>query len=375
MDERTTDKPEDRNEAPQQQAAQDAPAATEPNELDGQDPKQQAADKPKRSIGVWVGAVVALLLVGAGIFVFSGAGRSILARSHMSSLERAMEESARLRAQEDDFRIQVSPDDLSVNPDLPDGWLHVLLLGTDMGGEQTTHGRTDAMLVLSVEEKSGQMKLTSLIRDMLVPIPGASRGAKINAANAYGGPLLAVKTVNQMLNLNIERYCLVDFAGFMDVVNLMGGSWVELTEAEAREVGAEKEEGPQHLNGWQTLAFARIRRLDNNFGRNERQRKVLSALLSQARALDTNTLMRTVSESMQHLATNLSSQELLSLINSVLRNRNPLQMLSLPPEGKYRYTQTHDGASAVGFNSDTVRNAFFDFVYGPLSEAEASLAP
>lgn len=334
-----------------------------------------APKKPPRPWGIWAGAAVALALVAAGILFFTGAGRGLIGASHKSQLEKALEQSARLRAQEGEFRIQVAPDDLSVTSGLKEEWHNILLLGTDMGGEETTHGRTDAMLILSVHRGTGQIKLTSLIRDMLVRIPGASRGAKINAANAWGGPLLAVKTVNELLGLNIDRYCVADFNGFMEVVNLMGGTQVELTEAEAKEVGAQKQEGPQHLDGWQTLAFARIRRLDNNFGRNERQRKVLEALLEQARGLDTNTLMNTVSESFQHLATNLSSQEVLDLINVVLKNRDPMLMLSLPPAGKYRYEATANGESAVAFNTDTIKEAFFEFVYGSAAQPDTAGNP
>ena len=159
------------------------------------------------------------------------------------------------------------------------------------------------------------------------------------------------------------------------MVNLMGGTQLELTEEEAREVGAEKQEGPQHLDGWQTLAFARIRRLDNNFGRNERQRKVLDALLTQAKAQDTNSLMNTVSQGFQHLATNLSSQEVLDLINVVLRNKDPMEMLSLPPAGKYRYEPTRTGESAVAFNTDTIRETFFEFVYGRPAGGETAETP
>ncbi len=337
--------------------------------------KSAASPKKPRSWGVWAGGVVAILLVAAGIYLFGGFGGDAIRPQHRSALEQAMEESARLRAQEDAFRVAVDPEDLSVAPGLPADWRNILLLGTDMGGEQTTHGRTDAMLILSVHEETGALKLTSLIRDMLVPIPGATRGDKLNTANAYGGPLLAVKTVNEMLNINIDRYCLVDFQGFMEVVNLLGGADIELTEAEAREVGLEKIEGPQHLTGWQTLTFARIRRLDNNFGRNERQRKVLDALLQKARGQDINTLMGTVAQGFEYLATNLSTQEVLELLTSALKNQESLEMLSLPPDGKYRYEQTPGGSSAIGFNTDTVRNAFYEFVYGTQTPFEATQAP
>ncbi len=324
---------------------------------------------------MWLGAITLVLLAAGGIYLFGGFGRGAIRQAHQSALEKALEESARQRAQEDPFRVEVDPQDLGAVEGLPEDWQHILLLGTDMGSEQKTHGRTDAMLVLSVHQETGQMKLTSLIRDMLVDIPGASRGDKLNAANAYGGPLLAVKTVNHMLRLNIQRYCLADFHGFAQVVDLLGGVQLALTDKEAREVGHPAEEGVHHLNGWQALTYARIRRLDSNFGRNERQRKLLEALLQVGRGLDTNTLMDTMAQGFEHLATNLTTQEVLALVAVAMQNNAPLEMLSLPPEGKYRYTTTRDGTSAVGFNQDTVRSAFFDFVYGQAAQADAPAAP
>lgn len=193
---------------------------------------------------------------------------------------------------------------------------------------------------------------------------GASRGDRINTANAYGGPLLAMKTVNELLGLNISRYASVNFQGFMEVVNLLGGVELTLSDGEARLTGAEKSDQPQRLNGYQTLEYARIRSLDNNFGRNERQRKVLSTLLEQARAQDRDTVMRAVTEGLGWMQTNLTAEEVLSLVVKALGSQQDIELLSLPPEGKYRFARSKSGASVIEFNQNTVRNAFHQFVYG-----------
>ena len=307
-------------------------------------------------------ALVAIAVVAAGLYFVLREDEAAVLRRQQEAMEKAMLEEE--QEVEVEFRVEVEEGDLSLQEGLDPAWMNILLLGTDGWGSSLNQGRSDAMLVLSVNEQTGELKLTSLVRDMLVPIPGASRGDRINTANAYGGPLLAMKTVNELLGLNISRYASVNFQGFMEVVNLLGGVELTLSDGEARLTGAEKSDQPQRLNGYQTLEYARIRSLDNNFGRNERQRKVLSTLLEQARAQDRDTVMRAVTEGLGWMQTNLTAEEVLSLVVKALGSQQDIELLSLPPEGKYRFARSKSGASVIEFNQNTVRNAFHQFVYG-----------
>ncbi len=268
---------------------------------------------------------------------------------------------------DDRFRVQVDERDLSVAPGLDEDWMNILLLGTDTGDMRLNYGRTDAMLVLSLHVDTGEMKLTSLVRDMLVDIPHMNLQNRINTANAFGGPLLAVKTVNQVLGLNIRHYCSINFKGFEQVVDHLGGVTLTLSDGEAKDAGARFTTEPQVLNGEQALHYVRIRRLDSNFGRNERQRKFLASLLEQVKGSGYEQMMSAVTTGFQSIATNLSASEVISLLPAVVRNSEELTMLSLPRTEEYQHQTTEAGASVVVFDPVQVRDAFHEFVYGSSS--------
>lgn len=262
------------------------------------------------------------------------------------------------------FRVHVEPNNLSQAKGLDKAWLNILLMGTDTGDIRLNFGRTDAMLVLSINTQTGQIKLTSLVRDMLVSIPGYNIKNRINTANAFGGPLLAMKTVNEVLGLNIERYCSINFSGFEDVVDYLGGVSMVLSSAEAGTVNARRTEEAQLLTGEQALMYVRIRHLDNNFGRNERQRKFLSAVLEQTKQSSFDQIIDAVAAGFQTIATNLTTSEVIALLPSVIQDANTMDTLSLPQEGAYTFSTTSAGASVIEFDADAVKEAFHAFVYG-----------
>jgi len=258
----------------------------------------------------------------------------------------------------------VEAHDLSVVNGLDEDWMNILLLGTDTGNIKLNYGRTDAMMVLSLNTKTGQMKLTSLVRDMLVEIPGFKIRNRINTANAFGGPLLAMKTVNEVLGLNIEHYCSINFGGFREVVDYLGGITLTLSGAEASIVAARHSTDPQVLNGEQALSYVRIRELDNNFGRNERQRKFLTAVLEQVRISSIDKIIGAISGGFKAIATNLTTGEVFALLPALIRNADDMAALSLPQEGAYKFSITASGASVIEFDTDKVRGVFHAFVYG-----------
>ena len=265
---------------------------------------------------------------------------------------------------DEQFRIYVESHDLSVVEGLDEDWLNILLLGTDTGDIRLNFGRTDAMLVLSLNTKTGQMKLTSLLRDMLVEIPGYKIMNRINTANAFGGPLLAMKTVNETLGLNIERYCSINFNGFEDVVDYLGGVSLVLSNDEAGSINARHTSEPQVLSGEQALDYVRIRHLDNNFGRNERQRKFLTSVLAQIKQSSVDQIIAAVAAGFKSIATNLTTAEVIALLPTLIRNADAMDTLSLPQEGAYKFSTTSAGANVIEFDMDAVRNAFHTFVYG-----------
>lgn len=279
-------------------------------------------------------------------------------------INKALEDDSKELPVDEQFRVSVDPADLSVVKGLDEDWVNILILGTDTGSLVLNYGRTDAMIIASVNAKTGQMKLTSLVRDMFVKLPGLKQKNRINTANAFGGPLLAVKTVNEVLGLNIERYCSINFRGFSSLVDFLGGVELTLRPEEASILQVAHTDEPQLLDGTKALAYVRIRKTDNNFSRNERQRKLLSTLFEKIRRSDMDVVMGAVAETFKTIATNLTTAEVIALLPAVIGNVDALDMLSLPEAGAFSYHTTDWGAAVVNFDGDKTKEAFHNFVYG-----------
>ena len=305
-----------------------------------------------------IGAIPILKLIG------KKPGKQELTEEQIASINAALDDESKDLPIEEQFRVTVAEDDLSAVKGLNEDWLNILILGTDTHGSELNNGRTDAMMVLSLHTKTGQMKLTSLIRDMLVTIPGYKTPNRINSANAFGGPLLAIKTVNQLLGLKIGRYCSINFPGFMDVVNYLGGVTLTLSAGEVRIAGAQKTDQPQLLNGYQALTYVRIREIGSNFARNERQRKFLTAMLDQVKTETTDEIIAAISATFNTIATNLTTNEVIALLPTIIGNTDSMDLLSLPQEDTYKFATTKTGASVIEFREEEAKAAFHAFVYG-----------
>lgn len=176
-----------------------------------------------------------------------------------------------------------------------DGVVNVLLIGND-SRQAGDDGRSDAMILVSISDKTKTITMTSFLRDMYVEIPGHG-GNRLNAAYSYGGPELLMQTIEENFDIPVHRYALVNFQAFANLVDAVGGVDLELTNDEVQYVNGYLMEynqlegrdlatdfldpslsGMIHLNGPQALAYSRNRYIGTDFGRTERQRKVLSAV-------------------------------------------------------------------------------------------------
>ena len=199
----------------------------------------------------------------------------------------------------------INVSDLNITPGLDEKWENILLLGTD-GRVLTETSRSDTMMICSINKDTGAIKLTSLMRDSEVKIEGKNR--RLNTAYFFGGPKLAMRTVNECFGMNISKYVVVDFSAFATIAEKVGGVEIDVTKNEVDEINGSVQEqywllykqgkmtyddaknayladilqaggANTHLNGMQTLGYARIRKLDSDYGRAERQRTVLNKLM------------------------------------------------------------------------------------------------
>ncbi|MBU9723066.1 MULTISPECIES: LCP family protein [Bacillaceae] len=158
--------------------------------------------------------------------------------------------------------------------------LSFLLLGVD--AQDSTRGRTDTIMVVTVNPADNSMKMLSIPRDTRTEIIGRGFDDKINHAFAFGGAEMTVNTVENFLDIPIDYYATVNMNGFKDIVDALGGVTVD-NDFAFSSGGHQFNEGEIFLEGDQALAFARMRKQDTrgDFGRNDRQRQIVMAIIEE----------------------------------------------------------------------------------------------
>ena len=245
------------------------------------------------------------------------------------------------------------------------GIVNILLIGQDRReGEQTA--RSDSMILCTYHRKTGDVTMTSFLRDLYVPIPG-HRSNRINAAYAQGGTQLLDDTLRENFDLHIDGNIEVDFSQFSQIIDLLGGVKLELREDEAAEInketGSALTAGLQNLNGEQALVYSRIRKLDadGDFSRSSRQRKVINALLSQYRTIKWSELLPLIDQLLPLISTDLNYGKLVLLAMEVLPKLSDAQITNqrIPADGTF-FDTTIDGMAVLSADLDANRQLLWD---------------
>ncbi len=282
-------------------------------------------------------------------------------------------------------RENLSAENLSVN-EVSDEYKdmrikNIALFGTD-ARENIDGGRSDTIIIASVNPKNGEIKLISIARDTYVEIPGHGQ-TKINHAYAYGGAELAVKTLNLNFGLDITDFVSVNFDQLTEIVDILGGIDVEITENERQEFNriiAEttnetlSESGFVHLNGAQTLCYSRIRKSDSDDARTERQREVLELIFN--KMLDVSPLQypSIVRELMPYVTTSLSTEEILQLAGVMITKNPTMQTCGLPNE-YIEHTGGYIGKLwCYSYDLDTASDMIKKFIYDDIPFSEYNTA-
>ncbi len=257
--------------------------------------------------------------------------------------------------------------------DRPSGIHHYLLAGKDHWGETDPDdaGRTDVMLLLSLNYDQPSISMTSFLRDTQVETPKGGQIKLNTLARQYGDEGLRTY-LEETYSIDIEGLFSINFTGIVQVLDSLGGVTVELTRAEVgylrRAVGEYEgyplQEGPCLLNGALALGYMRCRKLDNDFGRTNRQANVLSALMSEARTMQMGEVLGIVPAIARCYTTGMSLGDQLALARGAFSLRSaPLRRHQIPAEGTYRFA-TVDGASMLRINLEKNRQLFHDFLAG-----------
>lgn len=273
-----------------------------------------------------------------------------------------------------DYLVTVDEDELNPVQGLDETWTNILLIGTDTRANIANAARSDTMMICSIHRETGEVRLSSLARDMWVSIPGMRGHHKLNAAHSYGGPNLLMKTINGLFEMNLTGYVSVNFYGMSELVDAIGGVQLDLTAGEVTYINRRANEvygstaailpsGAQTatLNGAQALSYARIRQLDSDFGRTARQRKLMRALLEKVRGFALTEQLQLYAQALNCVSTNLSPAELIRLGMRVLNSDLEISELSLPAQFSY---DSSGGVSKVLFDQADVTRALHAFIYG-----------
>lgn len=215
--------------------------------------------------------------------------------------------------------------------------INILLIGQDRRPGQGRQ-RSDSMIIATLNKKTKTIKLTSLMRDMYVQIPGYSDN-RINAAYAFGGMELLNQTIYKNFGLTIDANIEVDFTGFTTIIDRIGGVDITVTQAEIDYLNLSGATAGQkyHMDGDTALRYSRIRYLaGGDFKRTERQRTILLAAFNKAKAMGLTEVLGLINELFPLLTTDLTALELIDYATFIFgADIGNLQTYRIPVDGSY----------------------------------------
>lgn len=216
----------------------------------------------KKKILFWILGIIGVLVIAGGVYAYT------VYSNVSNTLNTVHKPLDRDKSDKRDKKVEIADN----KP------ISILLMGVDQEGNGT--GRSDSLMLFTLNQKTKSMKITSIPRDSYTEIVGKGKKDKINHAYAFGGIDMAVKTVENFLNVPVDHYIEVNMAGFKDIVDAVGGVDVNNDlEFTSREQHFAK--GNIHLNGETALKYTRMRYEDprGDFGRQMRQRQVIQAVI------------------------------------------------------------------------------------------------
>ena len=197
------------------------------------------------------------------------------------------------------------------------GYRNIVLFGLD---SSQFKGRSDCIIIFSLNQETNDVKMTSIYRDTYVQVPGHGY-TKTNHAYAYGGASLAMSTINKNLDLDIKEFVTVNFAIVKDVVDYVGGVEINVTQTDLsdpiRKIPGITKPGTYNLNGHQALEYGRIRFVDSDYKRTERMRTVINAVFNKVKKMSLTEMNTFVDKILPQVQTNIKMSEITKMLTKV----------------------------------------------------------
>lgn len=260
--------------------------------------------------------------------------------------------------------------------------INILLVGADKRKAWKEAGRSDSVMIATMDLKNKQLKLTSLMRDMYVQIPGHGEN-RFNAAYSFGGVSLLYQTIAENFGIKMDGYVVVDFAAFKNVIKTIGGVEIELTDAEYQylvKAYAKKKDSAKYvkpglnlMNGEQALAYTRIRQdAKADFGRTQRQRNVLQSIFTKAKGMSIGELKDLANEILPSIVTDLSNSEITSYLFSVIMmGTTEFEQMRIPIDNSFQNQKIRSMAVLV-LDLPKNREALQNFIFQKVNDTESN---
>ena len=266
----------------------------------------------------------------------------------------------------DDLQVSVADTIPQEVLDASENVVNILLLGQDRR-EGEGRQRSDSMILCCFHKETKKLTMVSFMRDLYVEIPGYW-STRMNAAYAWGGMPLLKETILHNFGVRVDACIEVDFGGFEDIVDLMGGVDISLTEKEAayfQKKGYKVTVGENHMDGRLALAYSRLRAIDSDFGRTQRQQTVLKAILAKVKGLSFGEMNTLMEKMMPMITTDMTSGQMVSRLVEcfpVITVGEPAS-LRIPASGLYEDAYVNKQAVLVA-DMDGNRQLLYDMLLG-----------
>lgn len=280
------------------------------------------------------------------------------------------------------FHSKINESELGISSEIADKYgdtdiFNVALFGLDTRDEDSFTGRSDSIIIVSVDRKNNTVKLSSILRDSYVSIDG-HKDQKICHAYAFGGAQLAIKTLNQNFNMNITDYVSINFSKLGKAIDMLGGIDIEVTEAERihlNDIGDDEnpnfhyleQAGQVHLTGEQAVVYARLRKIDSDVERSNRQKRVIEALLVQARKVSPSKYSELLKQGMSLCETSLSFSEIMSFAPMIASDIQ-ITMTNIPGDEENAIGGIYDGAWVWRYDLQQASQRLHLFIYGEVPD-------
>ncbi len=320
-------------------------------EANGEKVKFSKTKKGKVTISII--AVLIVLIIGAGAFAFIYANDMLNKVTDTGEDEpyEAVTYYDGMDFLQEDFPAieEMSADQIASYQDYLKQWyengdpvssthiLNILLIGEDTREEEISDtSRADSAIICSINIDTQEITLTSILRDLYVyyEVDGVGTYGKINESASYGGMTTYITTLERYYKIVIDNYAVVNFASFPKIIDALGGVTIDITSAEIAEINNhpkrygyvtitqtfEGTEGTMELTGEQALAYCRIRKIDSDSNRADRQKTVLMAIFKEMKSAGTIDIAKTVTNLVDYVYTGYSKSELIEIGNTALKD-------------------------------------------------------